>query len=70
VISKQVCEFVSAGLSMQKACEAAIEVLQDRVKGQGGLIGVDNNGRIGIAYNTRAMPHAFAVSDHAVKEGR
>jgi beta-aspartyl-peptidase (threonine type) len=70
VISKQVCEFVSAGLSMQKACEAAIDVLHDRVKGQGGLIGVDNKGRFGIAYNTRAMPHAFAVSDHAVKEGR
>lgn len=70
VISKQVCDFVSAGLSIQMACEAAIEVLQDRVKGQGGLIGVDNNGRIGIAYNTRAMPHAYAVSDYDVKEGR
>ena len=70
VISKQVCEFVSAGLSIQMACEAAIKVLQERVKGQGGLIGVDTNGRIGIAYNTRAMPHAYAVSNYDVKEGR
>ena len=69
VISKQVCDFVSAGLSMQKACEAAINILHERVKGQGGLIGVDNKGRIGIAYNTKVMPHAYAVADHNIKVG-
>lgn len=70
VISKQVCDFVSAGLSIQKACDAAIGILNERVKGQGGLIGVDNKGHIGIAYNTRAMPHAYAVADHDIRYGR
>lgn len=69
VISKQVCDFVSAGLSMQKACEAAIDILQNRVKGHGGLIGVDNDGRIGIAYNTKMMPYAYSIAGDQIIVG-
>lgn len=66
LISKQVCDFITAGLSAQKACEAALHVLEDRVNGSGGLIAVDGRGRAGVAYNTTAMPHAIARADGAV----
>jgi beta-aspartyl-peptidase (threonine type) len=70
VISKLACDFVSAGLSMQAACEAAIKVMQERVQGYGGLIGIDNQGRLGFAFNTKAMPHAYAIADHHIVAGR
>lgn len=63
VISKRVCDFVGAGLTAQSACEAAIRVLEERTGGDGGLIAVDARGRVGRAFNTTAMPHAYAV-DH------
>lgn len=69
VISKLACDFVSAGLSMQEACESAIKVMEERVQGHGGLIGIDHLGRLGIAYNTKAMPHAYAIADHQIIEG-
>jgi beta-aspartyl-peptidase (threonine type) len=69
LISKRVCDFVADGLSIQKACEAAIDVLHERVNGQGGLISVDIRGRIGIAYNTMAMPYAYARGDEPITDG-
>lgn len=70
VISKQVCDFVAAGLSAASACEAAIRLLAERVDGQGGLIAVDRHGRIGFAFNTDAMPHAFAVDAGPIASGK
>ncbi len=66
VISKQTCDFVGLGLSAQAACESAIRVLQERTGGEGGLIAVDARGTVGRAYNTRRMPHAYAIDDQAV----
>lgn len=66
VISKRVCDFVGAGLTAQSACEAAIRVLEERTGGDGGLIAVDARGRVGRAFNTAAMPHAYAVGDEPV----
>ncbi len=70
LISKQVCDFVAAGLSAQKACETAIELLEERVQGVGGLIAIDNRFNVGVAFNTAAMPHAVAVGDGDVVSGR
>ncbi len=66
VISKQACDFVGLGLSAQAACESAIRVLAERTGGEGGLIAVDARGKVGRAYNTQRMPHAYAVDDQAV----
>jgi isoaspartyl peptidase/L-asparaginase-like protein (Ntn-hydrolase superfamily) len=66
LISKRVCDFVSQGLPAQKASEAALHILVERVNGVGGLIAVDRSGRIGVVYNTIAMPHAFAVDREEV----
>jgi beta-aspartyl-peptidase (threonine type) len=70
VISKQVCDLVAAGLTAQEACDAAIKLLEERVNGRGGLISIDTEGRVGIAFNTRAMPHAYAVEQGTVFSGR
>jgi L-asparaginase / beta-aspartyl-peptidase len=66
VISKRVCDFVATGLSAQAACEAAIRVLEERTGGEGGVISVDIRGQVGYAYNTRAMPLAYAINDEPV----
>jgi beta-aspartyl-peptidase (threonine type) len=70
LISKQVCDFVAAGLSAQKACQAALQLLEERVEGVGGLIAIDNRYNVGVAFNTAAMPHAVAVGAGEVKSGR
>ncbi len=70
VISKQVCDFVAAGLSAQAACESAIRLLAERTQGQGGLIAVDSLGRVGFAFNTDAMPHAYALGDGEIQSGQ
>lgn len=61
VISKRVSDLVGAGLSAQSACESAIRMLEERTGGTGGLIAVDARGTVGAAFNTRSMPHAFAL---------
>lgn len=66
VISKRVCDFVGAGLSAWSACESAIRVLEERTGGEGGLIAVDARGHVGWAYNTRAMPYAYATDNDPV----
>lgn len=70
VISKQVCDFVGIGLSAKSACESAIILLDERVKGRGGVIAIDARGQIGFAYNTFAMPHAFAIGEDDINSGR
>jgi beta-aspartyl-peptidase (threonine type) len=69
LISKRVSDFIAEGLPTQKACEAAIDVLKERVQGEGGLIAIDVRGRIGVAYNTVAMPYAYAIENKEVITG-
>jgi beta-aspartyl-peptidase (threonine type) len=70
VISQRVCQYAGDGLSASAACEAAIRLLEHRVDGRGGLIAIDARGRVGKAFNTRAMPHAWAVGTQPVRSGR
>jgi beta-aspartyl-peptidase (threonine type) len=70
VISKTVCDLVAGGLSAQGACDSAIRLLSERTQGQGGLISVDVRGRIGIAFNTGGMPHAYAIGGGSIVTGR
>lgn len=70
VISRRICELVNTGLSAADACEAAIRILSQRVQGEGGVIAIDARGNVGHAYNTEAMPHAYAIGDNAVKSGQ
>jgi beta-aspartyl-peptidase (threonine type) len=70
LISKQVCDFVASGLSAQKACEAALALLEERVNGFGGVIAVDARGQVGLTYNTEAMPYAYAIDGQSIIMGR
>lgn len=70
VISRRVCELVGAGLAAQDACQAAIQILAQRVQGQGGIIAIDARGNVGHAFNTVAMPYAYAVGEGSVQSGQ
>lgn len=70
VISKQVCDFVALGLNAQSACETAVQLLEERVQGLGGVIAIDARGHVGMAYNTDAMPHAYAIGEADVVVGQ
>ncbi|MCP4424899.1 MAG: peptidase T, partial [Chloroflexi bacterium] len=63
------CDLVGDGLPAQAAGDAAIQLLSNRVDGTGGLIIVDARGQIGVAYNTTAMPYAYAVGADDVVSG-
>ena len=69
VISKRVCDLVATGLSAESACAAAIRLLEERTGGDGGLIAIDARGQVGLAYNTEAMPHAYAIDEQPVTTG-
>ncbi|MCO5183761.1 MAG: isoaspartyl peptidase/L-asparaginase [Anaerolineae bacterium] len=70
VICKTACDFVGMGLSAESATRAAIHLLEQRTGGKGGLIAVDRRAQVGIAFNTDAMPHAWAVGNEDIGFGR
>jgi beta-aspartyl-peptidase (threonine type) len=70
LLSKQVCDLVGLGLSPQGACEAAMRLFEERTGSDGGVIAVDARGDVGYAYNTTAMPHAWARGTDPVQSGR
>ncbi len=59
LIGRRAAEFVEHGNTSQRAAEAAIAFLSKRAGGQGGLIIVDREGRIGFARNSRNMVYAY-----------
>ncbi len=59
VISKTACDLLAKGMTAQEAAETAIALLHERVRGYGGLIVIDRQGRIGAAHNTPHMAHAW-----------
>jgi L-asparaginase / beta-aspartyl-peptidase len=69
VISKHVADRVGDGIDPQQACEAAIELLHNRLGAIGGLIALDRTGRIGVAFNPAAMPYARANGADAITSG-
>ncbi len=59
VLAKWAADQVAAGSSPQQAADAAIATMSSRLKGHGGMILLDAQGRYGFAYNTPHM--AFGV---------
>ena len=68
VLSKHVADLIRAGAFPQSACEAGIELL-NQLGAMGGLIALDASGRIGIAFNSAAMPYAHAIGEDEVATG-
>ncbi|HET9979664.1 MAG TPA: isoaspartyl peptidase/L-asparaginase family protein [Ktedonobacterales bacterium] len=61
LLAKRVADYVAAGLPAQGAASAAIRLLGERTTGEGGLIVLDSQGRVGYARNSATMAHAFMV---------
>lgn len=57
-IARRVCEGMERGLPLKKAAGAALEVLQHRVKGRGGVIAIDPKGELCHVFNTPYMAKA------------
>ena len=59
VLARRALDYIGGGMSAQAAASAAIQLLGERVHGDGGLILLDGEGRVGYARNTPTMAHAF-----------
>jgi len=63
VLAKAVSDLLAAGAEPQAAAESALALLGERTQGTGGLIVLDKSGRVGAAFTTPNMVHAFRTSD-------
>jgi beta-aspartyl-peptidase (threonine type) len=59
VLAKSACEFIRAGADAKAAAERAVAFLAEKTASTGGLIIIDQHGRIGYARNTTHMPVCF-----------
>ena len=59
VLAKHAADRVGSGQAPDAAAQAAIALLQSRLRGHGGMILLDTRGRIGIAHNTPRMAWAL-----------
>jgi beta-aspartyl-peptidase (threonine type) len=69
MMTRRVLEYLQGGLTAQAAADAALNDLADRVNGTGGIICLDAQGRIGIAYNTPHMARAWASQGCTLQAG-
>lgn len=61
LMSKTACDLLKFH-SAEKAAKLAVDQLQQRVSGWGGIILIDRNGNYGFAHNTTKMAFAYAES--------
>ncbi len=59
LLSKTACDLLKDH-SAECAAQMAVELLNQRVKGRGGIILIDKNGHYGFAHNTTKMAFAYA----------
>ncbi len=69
-LSRQAAELVGRGLGAMEAARAAIRLLSDRVRGEGGLIIAAPKGPVGFAYNTPVMTRAWSEPDGRIQAAR
>ena len=55
VLAKSGADKVVRGQSPQQAAKQCVDLMKSRLNGHGGMILLDRNGKIGIAYNTPRM---------------
>jgi len=55
-MAKSALEFLHGGSHPMEAAEKAVAYLKEKADGKGGLIIVDNTGRVGYSRNTSHMP--------------
>jgi L-asparaginase / beta-aspartyl-peptidase len=62
VLAKWSADRVSAGNAPEWVAQEAMNYLQSRLQGHGGIILLDSKGRVGIAHNTPRMAWAFKTT--------
>jgi L-asparaginase / beta-aspartyl-peptidase len=62
LLAKTATDLIGAGHAPQEAARRAIELLERRVGGLGGVILLDAAGRVGFAFNTPRMAYAYRVA--------
>lgn len=60
-LARRAVEYLEAGFGPQQAAERAVALLGERVAGQGGVIVLDAEGRVGAAFNTPRMAFDYRV---------
>ncbi len=63
VIAKRAADFVAQGLTAGEAAQAAVDFLSTRASGKGGLIVVDQSGRVGLARNSQNLAYAYLTEE-------
>ena len=66
LLSKTVCD-AFLEVSAEEAARRSIQLLETRVKGLGGVIGINSQGIYAFAHNTKRMAHAFVEADGKVR---
>jgi beta-aspartyl-peptidase (threonine type) len=61
LLARRAATAVAGGLSAGEAAQAAVGMLRARASGKGGLIVVDQHGRVGLAHNSRCLAHAYMI---------
>jgi beta-aspartyl-peptidase (threonine type) len=67
-MSRTAVEHMRAGRSAREAADLAVAELRDRVRGTGGVICVDREGRLGVSHNTPAMVWGWATLERPEPE--
>jgi isoaspartyl peptidase/L-asparaginase-like protein (Ntn-hydrolase superfamily) len=63
VLAKTVTDMLAEGLHPDEAAQRGMNLLGERVSGEGGCIVLDHQGRFGWAHNSADMPCAVMSSD-------
>ncbi len=63
LLSKLVTDLIGTGISPQKACEAGIDFLDQKVGLEAGVIALNHQGEFGMAHNSPHMPVAVMKED-------
>jgi beta-aspartyl-peptidase (threonine type) len=59
VLAKTTLDLLRQEQRVQRAAELAVQLLEERVDGRGGVILIDGLGNVGYAFNTAAMARAY-----------
>jgi beta-aspartyl-peptidase (threonine type) len=63
VMGRMAVYYVEMGMSVINACQKIMNELKQKTSGQAGLIMVDNEGHVGLGFDTPHMPVAIALKD-------
>ncbi len=62
-LAKQAVDLMGAGVPAPKAAAESVRLMSERLRGVGGIILLDREGRVGHAHSTRHMACAYLTSD-------